>query len=666
MRRLFRAGDELPVVVSPMCDATPERCRWGCGSQCSHPVPNNSTNETFEAVLGRNVSRRLLLGGGAAAGMLLLSQHPAIRAAARAADLGEGLAIEASPLNFTPISLSTADKIEVAQGYTSRVLIRWGDPLFHHSPEWNSATMTAADQESQFGYNNDFVGYLPRTDKSGVLVVNHEYTNPDLMFPGYSAANPTKQQVDVELAAHGLTIVYVERHRTLGWRYIMNAAVNRRITGTTKTMLTGPAAGNAALKTAGDPTGYFVAGTLNNCSAGITPWGTVITCEENFNQYFANNDKNPDAKAKAAHARYGLTAAASERKWERFYDRFDLAKEPNEAFRFGWVVEIDPNDPGSMPRKRTALGRFKHEATSTVATADGRVAVYMGDDERFDYMYKFVSAGKMVPGSIEENASLLDSGTLYVAKFSDDGTGTWLPLVHGQGRLTAANGFVDQADILIRTRQAGDAVGATKMDRPEDFEVNPATGKVYIALTNNTRRGASGQPVADKANPRANNVHGHVLELSPVAGDHAAATFAWNVFIACGVPGTDAGTYYGGFDQTKISPLSSPDNITFDKGGNLWISTDGQINTLRKNDGVYAVAVDGPSRGHVKQFFSGVPGGETASLCFDDTNETLFVTIQHPGEDSPLDKPSSTFPDGKQPRPSVVLVMKDGGGRIGS
>jgi secreted PhoX family phosphatase len=598
--------------------------------------------------------------------MLVLSQHPVIRAVAKAADSGEAALIEVGPLNFTPINLSSADKIEVAPGYTSRVLIRWGDPLFHHSPEWNPSTMTASAQESQFGYNNDFVGYIPRGENGGVLIVNHEYTNPDLMFPGYSAANPTREQVDVELAAHGLTVVYLERHKTLGWRYIMNAAVNRRITGTTKMMLTGPAAGNAALKTTGDPTGYFVAGTLNNCSAGITPWGTVLTCEENFNQYFANNDRNPDPKSKAAHARYGLTAAASERKWERFYDRFDASREPNEAYRFGWVVEIDPNDPASLPKKRTALGRIKHEATSTVLTADGRVAVYMGDDERFDYMYKFVSAQKMVPGSIEENATLLDSGVLHVAKFSDNGTGAWIPLVHGQGALTVANGFADQADILIRTRLAADAAGATKMDRPEDFEVNPANGKVYIALTNNTRRGAAGQPGTDNANPRANNIHGHVLELSTANGDHGTTTFSWRLFIACGVPGTDPGTYYGGFDQAKISPLSSPDNITFDKGGNLWIATDGQINTLRKNDGVYAVAVDGPERGHAKQFFSGVPGGECASLCFDDRDETLFVTIQHPGEDSPFDKPSSTFPDRKQPRPSVVLVMKDGGGRIGS
>ena len=498
------------------------------------------------------------------------------------------------------------------------------------------------------------------------MIANHEYTNPELMFPGYSADAPTREQVDYELAAHGASVVHIERHSSRGWRYTMGAWHNRRITGSTPMRLTGPAAGHPWMRTTEDPGGYLVRGTLNNCSAGITPWGTVLTCEENFNQYFANNDFVADKQKQAAHKRYGLPGKASERKWERFHPRFDLAAEPNEAFRFGWVVEFDPRDPASPPRKHTALGRLKHEATSTVVGKDGRVVVYMGDDERFDYVYKFVSAGRYSAGDRDANMSLLESGTLYVAKFTDDGTGTWIPLVAGQGKLTAAAGFATQADVALKTRLAADAVGATKMDRPEDIEVNPKSGWVYCVMTNNTQRGTSGKAPVDGPNPRAENRHGHILELKPANGDHTSLNFAWGFLMVCGDPANDAGTYFAGFDPALVSPISSPDNITFDAAGNLWISTDGQTGTFKRNDGVFAVPTEEPERGYNRQFLSGIPGGETASLVLDDTNDTLFVSIQHPGEGSTLEEPSSTFPDGKEPRPAVVFVMKDGGGRIGS
>jgi hypothetical protein len=608
------------------------------------------------------LSRRRLLGAAAgvsaAAALRLTPFTVGTTSTARAAGT--------TGLTFTPIGLSSEDRVAQAPGYTSRVLIRWGDPLFRDSNAFSFERMDAASQAMSFGYNCDYVGYLPKGPDWGLLVVNHEYTNPDLMFEGYSASSPTGEQVATELAAHGLTVVAIERHRTLGWRYVIGAWHNRRITATSSIMMSGPAAGHPLLRTSEDPGGYRVAGTLNNCGAGITPWGTVLTCEENFNQYFANNDQVTDATTRAAHKRYGLPAAESERKWERFYGRFDLASEPNEAYRFGWVVEVDPEDPASLPRKRTALGRFKHEATSTVVAPDGRVVVYMGDDERFDYMYRFVSDGRYDPANREANLTLLDAGTLSVARFNDDGTGRWIPLLWGTGPLTAANGFRDQGEVLIKARLAGDAVGATKMDRPEDIEVNPVNNRVYCVMTNNSRRGTAGQPGTDAANPRKENRHGHVIELTAAAGNHAADAFSWNFLLICGNPSVDAGTFWSSADPAAVSPISSPDNITFDGRGNLWIATDGQTSTFKKNDGVFAVAVEGPERGLTKQFFSGVPGAEVASLCFDDRDETLFVTVQHPGEDTPLANPSSRFPDGAQPRPSVVFVRKNDGGVVGT
>lgn len=668
--REFRDEESLPVLLSEenMCHVSPQTCFWGCGNQCAHPAPNASQNESFEAVARRYFSRRKVLGAGAAAaGMLVIGRSGFLNPGlARAEALESGLT-GTTGIGFKPIQLSSEDKVIVAEGYKSEILIRWGDPLFlDPDSSFDFATNTAARQARQFGYNNDFLGFIPLAENRALLVANHEYTNPELMFAGYNLDAPTKEQVDYELAAHGMSVVHLERHWKRGWRYTLGAWHNRRITGTTPMTFTGPAAGHSWLKTSEDPSGFHVSGMLNNCSAGITPWGTVLTCEENFNQYFANNDFLSDKEKQAAHKRYGLTGKASSRKWERFYGRFDTSVEPNEPFRFGWVVEVDPHDPGSLPRKHTALGRVKHEATSTVIAAGGQAVVYMGDDERFDYMYKFVSAGKYKPDDRSANMSLLESGTLYIAKFNGDGTGAWLPLIAGQGRLTAANGFASQGDVSIKTRLAGDLVGGTKMDRPEDIEVNPKNGKVYAVMTNNSNRGVGANPGTDAANPRASNRHGHILEITPAAGDHAALSFSWGFLLICGDPAADKGTYFGGYDQSLVSPISSPDNITFDNAGNLWVSTDGQTGTFKKNDGVYAVPVEGPERGYTRQFLSGVPGGETASLCLSDTNDTLFVSIQHPAEESTLEKPSSTFPDGKEPRPAVVFVMKDGGGLIGS
>ena len=632
-------------------------------------VSNQSLNEDFAQVMARRIERRSFLKGAAATASLLVV----------GAEIAAPKVEAAAPLGFTPIQLSTEDKIIVPLGYQSEVVIRWGDPIRAGAPSFNIAQQTASAQAQQFGYNCDFLYAIPfrrnsqaslrRAAQSYVLWVNHEYTNPELMFAVYNAANPTKEQVDIELAAHGGTVVAIELRRRglfLGgekWAVDLFSPVNRRITGETEMILTGPAAGDDLMKTKADTTGTRVRGMLNNCGGGITPWGTIVTCEENFNQYFANLNNLPTTDARRAmHARYGMPTGATERRWENFYDRFDIGKESNEAFRFGYAVEIDVLNPNSTPKKRTALGRLKHEAATFVTAADGRVVAYTGDDERFEYMYKFVTKGKFDPLKGAANGDLLDEGILYVAKFNGDGSGEWLPLVGGQGAL--ANWT--QAQICINTRAAADAVGATKMDRPEDIETNPVNGKVYAVFTNNTRRGTGTNPGTDTANPRANNRHGHIIEITEANNDATATTFKWEIFMLCGDPAVATeGTYWAGW-QGGVSPISSPDNIAFDKAGNLWIATDGQINTFRKNDGVYVVPVEGAQRGYLRQFLSGVPGGEIASLALAPDDRTLFASIQHPGEGTTYDSPSSTFPDGGKPRPAVVAVRKGDGGLIGS
>jgi len=643
--------------------------------------------ETFGTIMARRVNRRGLLRGTAAASALIVTGPRLMPHQASAQATPE--AATATTLSFEPIALDEQDEILVATGHRVTPFLRWGDPLFADAPELDLANQTADSQAQQFGYNCDWIGFLPlpqgsTTSDHGLLVVNHEYTNPELMFPGYLIPNPaaaaatpeaetdipaflaspTKEIVDVELEAHGLSIVEIRRSDAGEWEVVRDSEYNRRITATTPMTLVGPAAGADLLKTADDATGAEVLGTLNNCAGGTTPWDTIISGEENFQQYFANLGMlAEDDPIRVMHDRYGLTEEASERLWEQFYDRFDLSKAPNEPFRFGWGVEIDPFDPASTPKKRTALGRNKHEGHTSVVAPGGQVAIYSGDDERFDYAYKFVTTGSYNPDDRAANMDLLDEGTLYVAKFNDDGTGEWISLIQGEGELTEANGFASQADILINTRLAGDAVGATKMDRPEDFETNPINKKVYLALTNNSRRSLE---ETDKANPRAENLHGHIIEISEAGDDHAATSFAWDIFILAGDP-AQGSTYFAGYDSELVSPFSAPDNIAFDASGNLWLSTDGMPRNLPGNDGLFAVPTDGEERGYVRQFFSSVPGAEVSGPEFTPDNTSLFASIQHPGEGGSFDEPVSLWPDGEgTARPTVVVIQADSGGRIGA
>ncbi|MEU3916658.1 PhoX family protein [Streptomyces sp. NPDC029004] len=671
-------------------------CRFRCGDACFHEVPNTSDNEYVGDVIATALSRRSMVRAAAvvtvaaatgAATVIGAGGEQASAAPVGAADrLGDshGRTDGARGLRFAAVAPNKDDKVTVPDGYSQNVVIRWGEPILRGAPAFDADKQTAAAQAGQFGYNNDFLSLLPLYGERGrqVLVANHEYTDEILMFKGYDPANPTREQVEIAWAAHGLGVVVVEEERRTGkLNAVTRHQLNRRLTATSEFKLTGPAAGSALVKTSADPTGTKVLGTLNNCSGGTTPWGTTLHGEENFNQYFANGSSATDK-------RYGIGAAATERKWERFDKRFDVAQEPNESHRFGWVVELDPYNPDSTPRKRTALGRFKHEGAQPRLTDDGRPVVYMGDDERFDYFYKFVSSKRMKKGSTraarEHNLTLLDEGTLYVAKLTGDspaaeidgtgklpsdgefdGSGQWIPLATAgpDGNVSHVAGMSAE-EVFVFTRLAGDKVGATKMDRPEDIEPSPRSGRVYVVLTNNTDRGKAGKAGADEANPRNLNKHGQILELAEHWDDPTSDGFAWRLFLVAGDP-NDPATYFAGFPKEKVSPISCPDNVAFDPHGNLWISTDG--NQLGSHDGLFGVATKGERRGELKQFLTVPAGAETCGPIVQDRR--VLVAVQHPGEidGASVEKPASVWPDGpgKIVRPAVVAVWRKDGCDIG-
>ena len=562
--------------------------------------------------------------------------------------------------------------IGVVEGYETQVLVSWGDPLFADVQPMDYRNPSAADQSKQFGYNNDFVAYMPikwgsGNSQHGLLCVNNEFTNPELMFSGIKYEDKLETRTDnhiaVEAAATGHSVVEIKQDKEGHWQVIQASKFNRRITMHTEFEVRGPAAGNTRMKTEQDPSGRKVFGTVSNCSGGVTPWGTVLSGEENIHYYFRG--KLIDLKEEANHKRMGVTGFG-DYAFYRTDPRFDLAVTPNEPNRFGWIVEIDPYDPESKPVKRTALGRMRHEGAATAINHDGRVVCYTGDDERFEYLYKFVSEEKYDPKNTKKNRNLLDTGILYVARFEADGSVKWLPLVHGEGPLTWKNKFRSQADVLIETRSAADYLGATPMDRPEDVEENPVTRNVFVVLTNNNERS---QIRVDQANPRKDNVHGHIIELEipKINGkpDHAATEHSWSIFIKGGRLEEDD-AWYGGHNPNTW--LSCPDNIAFDNQGRLWIATDGFDKSSGVLDGVYACEVAGPQRALTKQFFHVPIGAELCGPCFTPDNSTLFVAVQHPGEYSTFDEPSTRWPNAPDsnlpPLPSVVAITKKGGGPI--
>ncbi|NMJ43424.1 PhoX family phosphatase [Roseomonas sp. JC162] len=633
----------------------------------ANPDPRRPIGEVIAARYGR---RSLLAAGAAAAAIAALPGD----VSAQTVVPREG---GPSTLTFPELRHRLAQTDAVAEGYERQIVIRWGDPVLPGAAPFDPRAVTEASQAKQFGYNCDYLDYFPlplgsRTADHGLLVVNHEYTNTNLIFPGMGSGREARTrssgpQTRAELMAHGLSVVEVKREGN-AWSYVKDSPRNRRITGETPMRVAGPAAGAERMKTKDDPTGMRVLGTLNNCAGGNTPWGTVLTGEENTNYYFGGDPaKTPH---QAIMRRYGIVNA-SLYNWWRHQDRFDVEKEPNESFRFGWVVEFDPYDPESVPVKRTALGRFKHEGATHAVSADGRVVIYSGDDERFEYVYKFVTARPWNPNDRAANRDLLDEGTLFVGKFLEDGKVEWLPLVFGQGPLTAANGFASQADVLIETRRAADLLGATPMDRPEDVETNPVNGRVYVMLTNNSRRTAQ---QAGGANPRPRNIHGHVLEIIPPGAgtdrvDHAATEARWALFIAAGKPGIDAGAQYHRATSDD-GWLSCPDNCAFDSKGRIWIATDGAPANAGVADGLYAADTAGFGRALTRLFYQAPTGAEVCGPRFTPDDRTIFLAIQHPGEDagSTFERPSTRWPDfaeGMPPRPSVIAIVRKDGGPIG-
>ncbi|WP_027054896.1 PhoX family protein [Mesorhizobium erdmanii] len=644
------------------------------------PAINPTDNRTMGEIIAARFSRRGFLKGSLAVSAIAATVSPLAMIAA-----DDARAAEASAFQFDELQAGIDDKHHVAPGYDADVLLRWGDPLFADSPDFDPTKQSAEAQARQFGYNNDYVGYIAidGSAEHGLLVVNHEYTNPHLMFPGIvsivekdgkkkaEVAPLSKEQVDVEMAAHGGTIVEIRKDGGK-WQVVRDGKLNRRITSSTEMMLSGPVAGHDRVKTKADPSGTKVFGTFNNCAGGVTPWGTYVMAEENIHGYFSG--ELPEGHKEAAnYKRLGIPEGAYE--WGAHYDRFNLAKEPNEPNRFGWIVEVDVNDPTSTPRKRTAMGRFKHEGAESIVAKDGRVVFYLGDDERFDYVYKFVTKGSFNASDRAANKDLLDEGTLHVAKFAEDGTVEWLPIVFGQGPLTAGNGFAGQADVLIETRRAADLLGATKMDRPEDIQPNAVNGKVYVMLTNNSKRKAD---QVDAANPRAENAFGHIIEITEGDGDFTAAKGKWEVLLKCGDPSVaDVGATFS-TATTANGWFGMPDNCAVDSAGRLWVASDGQgPKATGRTDGLWAVDTEGAARATSKLFFRVPIGAEMCGPLFAPDDQTAFVAVQHPGDGgedwdgfgrpSYYEDPSTRWPDFKPDmpvRPSVVAITRQGGGKI--
>lgn len=646
-----------------------------------------SRDDTIGRVIARRYHRRDILKGslGVTAATFLFSDAALLAASGPAKAPSAGFA-------FRELIASVDENHKVAEGYEAHILAAWGDPLFAESGPFDPNKQSASDQAQRFGYNNDYIAFFPldAQGRHGLLCVNHEYTSPEVMFAGIGGrpdrndfAAISAEHAGIEMAAHGVSVFEIALPDGR-WRALASP-FNRRISANTHMTVDGPAAGHDRLKTRADPQGRTILGTLNNCAGGQTPWGTYLSAEENFHGYFWTDEKDADGKRKTkdvgaaqqkSFERYGVPG--NWYSWGRHHDRFNVDKEPNEPNRFGWIVEIDPFDPLSVPVKHTALGRFRHEGAEMILNKDGRVVVYSGDDAQFDYVYRFVSRDGYRPGDKAHNMRLLSDGTLSVARFTADGVITWLPLVFGEGPLTEANGFRSQADVLIDTRLAADLLKATPMDRPEDVQPHPDSGSVYVILTNNERRRPE---QVDSANPRPQNEFGHIIEMQAPDGDHAATAFRWDLLIKCGDPRVaEVGALW--HPETSASGwFASPDNCAVDAQGRLWIATDQGASWSRKTnklDGLYALETEGEKKGLSKLFFQCPVGAEMCGPCFTPDGETVFVAVQHPatdgvrewkpfGRESSFEDPATRWPDFKPdmpPRPAVVAIRRKGGGTI--
>jgi hypothetical protein len=607
------------------------------------------------------------------------------------------------------------------------------------APTWNpDATQDAAAQESQYGMHNDGMHFFPFPERGsgaggvsserGLLAVNHEYTDENLLHGSEGlngGAGVTIQKVRKSQAAHGVSVMEVVRNAVGRWGVRSSSPYGRRITANTRMRVAGPAAGSDLLKskkyditpagsvdTGASGDGFTAYGTLNNCAHGYTPWGTYIACEENWNGYFGSTTGTVPGVANGevgkGYNRYGITAAGFGYQWHKVDERFDVSKNPNEPHLFGWRVEIDPFNPNSTPVKRTAMGRFKCESAELVVDDSDRVAYYMGDDERNEYIYKFVCARKLNRSNRAANLDMLDHGTLYVAKLNADGTGQWLPLVWGQNGLTAENGFASQAEVLVKTRQAADRLGATMMDRPEWTAARPRVLgfqeiEVYCTLTNNSRRGntpvssnspegtsgaASTNPPVDAANPRPDNDYGHIIRWREDGRTVAATTFTWDLFVQCGdkkttktlgssyTPGEYGSQAVGYQGNINGDDYGAPDGLWFDDYRRLWIQTDqagdGQGDWINIGSNVMMCA--DPNTKQTRRFLTSPADCEVTGVVVTPDHKTMFVNIQHPGDRATPDNPmaGSNWPHTQgygpsgRPRSATVVITKRDGGIIGT
>ncbi|MFN3375916.1 MAG: PhoX family protein [Burkholderiaceae bacterium] len=726
---------------------------------------NTSANPTFEAVLDARLSRRGLLRGGvgsvgaAVLGGLSLSACGGGSDPAPAPTPAPAPAPGPKLLGFDAVPKSLADSVLVPAGYTASVLFALGDPMAAGVAAFkNDGTDTGFDQRAGdhhdgmewFGLGADGRRNDSATER-GLLGINHEATTDEkrssffLHADGGTSTLPRPAaEVDKEVDIHGVSVIEVAK--TAGkWAYVPGSALNFRLTALTPIDIAGPARGHAQMITKYSPQGTATRGTLNNCGTGKTPWGTFLTGEENWFGYFTRSDTDDAArgndKSVTALRRYGRNqGAASRHGWETGgtadkYQRWNNSKigtstdgsddYRNEMNGFGYIVEVDPYDKTRRAKKRTALGRFAHESAAFGKVVAGQpLTVYMGDDSRGEYIYKFVSdalwseadanaADRMAVGD-----KYLDSGKLYVAKFNADGTGQWVELSLANSAIAnySVYKFADAGDIAINTRLAADAVGATKMDRPEWGSVNPANGEIYFTLTNNSNRSVNpsgSQYLPDAANPRAytdmkgstaqnGNPNGHLVRLK----DGAANSFTWDVYLFGAEAGADSG-------MVNISALtadndfSSPDGLVFSKAtGICWIQTDdgaytdvtncmmlaaipGQVGdggkktlSYTKADGskldvtTYVGKAATPST--LKRFLVGPKGCEITGMAETPDGKTIFVNIQHPGENTPMSvvtdptqyqsqwPANAGYGAGKRPRSATIVITKNDGGVIGS
>ena len=608
---------------------------------------DNKKETDFSRIAKHAISRRSLLQASTSLGTAAFFAESDVTSAHASAGHG------ANNFSFESVQANTKDTVSVPKNFQWHVLIRWGDPLWSDGVEFNQSSRgTASSQNLSFGDNNDGIELFSRGDRT-ILAVNNESVNLSIMY-GNRVSNVPKTADDIQKGKAAVGLSILEISETNGrWAVVQDSEYNRRITANTITEMTGPARGHALLKTDADPEGNNPIGTWSNCGSGRTPWGTYLTCEEHFNRYFSS--KTPSYRLNEAMKRYGIQTNDRGYSWGKYDERFDISKHPNEPNRFGYVVEVDALDPHSTPKKRSALGRLKHENAAVTVSKTGHVVVYMGDDEGGEFLYRFISEKKFLQNG--DNSKLLESGNLYVAQFHDNMRGEWIELS------PETTGMRSQAEICVFTRQAASAVKATTMDRPEWVAINPNKAEVYCCLSYNKSRGKMPNAGGDETpvnwpNPRVGNIYGQIVRWIPANSDHTANDFTWDLFVLAGNPSVHSDLNAGSKNINASNLFNSPDGITIDDNHLMWIRTDGNYT----NKGNFAgmgnnqMLVADTITGEIQRFLVGPRECEISGLAWSIDKKTLFLGIQHPGY-----KGGGHFPDGGNnvPRSSIIAIKRD-------